>query len=341
MMLHVSSPARPPEVALPAQGNTPLRLLAVRVAIAAGLILGVAVMTWLDRAGYRDTSDDSVDFLDSLYYSTVSVTTTGYGDITPVSDSARLLTTFITTPARVIFLVLLVGTTLELLAARSVAAYRERRWRRHLRDHTILCGYGKRGRAAAEQLIGHGTPVDSLVAVDVDPAAVRTAGAHDIAAVEGDATQQLVLQHAGIKEARTVVVAVTGDDTAVLVSLTARELNSSCRIVAAVAEDENAHLMEQTGADAVVRGSTATGRLLAAGVSSPHLLTLLDDLLIPADGLKLFEREVSPEEAGPGGLGKVGAQVLGVVRDGELIQYDDPRLEELQPQDRLVCVGPT
>ena len=102
-----------------------LRVLAARIGIATGLILGVAMMTWLDRAGYRDTADDSVNFLDSLYYSTVSVTTTGYGDITPVSDSARLLTTFITTPARVIFLVLLVGTTLELLAG----ATRATRWR--------------------------------------------------------------------------------------------------------------------------------------------------------------------------------------------------------------------
>ena len=340
-MLQVSAPRRPPELILPARGSTPLRVLTTRIGIATGLILGVAVMTWLDRFGYRDTADDSVNFLDSLYYSTVSVTTTGYGDITPVSDSARLLTTFVTTPARVIFLVLLVGTTLELLAARSVAAYRERRWRRTLRDHTILCGYGKRGRAAAEELIGHGTAAGSLVAVDIDPAAVRAASANDIAAVEGDATQQSVLRHAGIEDASAVVVAVTGDDTAVLVSLTARELNSDCRIVAAVEEDENAHLMEQTGADGVVRGSTATGRLLAAGVTSPHMLTLLDDLLIPADGLKLFEREVTAEETGPDGLRKVDAQVLGVVRDGELIQYDDPRLTELRPADRLVCVGPT
>lgn len=340
IMLQVSAPPQPPELVLPERGGSPLRVLAARIGIATGLILGVAVMTWLDRAGYRDTADDSVNFLDSLYYSTVSVTTTGYGDITPVSDSARLLTTFVTTPARVIFLVLLVGTTLELLASRSVAAYRERRWRRTLRDHTILCGYGKRGRAAAEQLIGHGIPAESLVAVDSDPAAVRTASDHRIAAIEGDASQRAVLQHAGIESARTVVVAVTGDDTAVLVSLTARELNADCRIVAAVAEDENAHLMEQSGADAVVRGSAATGRLLASGVVSPHLLTLLDDLLVPADGLTLFEREVTAEEAEEG-LSGLDGHVLAIVRDGEFIQFDDPRCQELRADDRLVCVGPS
>jgi voltage-gated potassium channel len=299
----------------------------------------VAVMTWLDRDGYRDTSDDSVDFLDALYYSTVSVTTTGYGDITPVSDSARLLTTFVTTPARVIFLVLLVGTTLELLAARSVAAYRERRWRRHLRDHTIICGYGKRGIAAAEQLMERGTPLESLVVVDADPGSVRLAASHDIAAVEGDATEQSVLRHAGIDDARAVVVAVTGDDSAVLVSLTARELNPHCRIVAAVSEDENAHLIEQSGADAVVRGATATGRLLAAGVTSPHLLELLDDLLVTSTDLKLFEREVLPEEVGTDGLANVGYPVLAVVREDRLHRFDDPAAKDLRTGDRLVCVA--
>ena len=184
-------------------------------------------------------------------------------------------------------------------------------------------------------------PADSIVVVDIDPAAVRIASDHRIAAVEGDASQRAVLVHAGVESARTVVVAVTGDDTAVLVSLTARELNPDCRIVAAVAEDENAHLMEQSGADAVVRGSNATGRLLASGVVSPHLLTLLDDLLVAADGLKLFEREISAEEAGVTELSGLDVQVLGVVRDGELIQFHDPRCAELRTGDRLVCVGPS
>ena len=111
--------------------------------------------------------------------------------------------------------------------------------------------------------------------------------------------------------------------------------------MAAVGEDENAHLMEQSGADAVVRGSNATGRLLASGVVSPHLLTLLDDLLVAADGLRLFEREISAEEAGVTELSELDVQVLGVVRDGELIQFDDPGCAQLRLGDRLVCVGPT
>ena len=87
-------------------------------------------------------------FLDALYYATVSITTTGYGDITPVTTGTRLATTVIITPARILFLILLVGTTLEVLAEGSRQAVRQRSWRRRLHDYTIVCGYGTKGRSA-------------------------------------------------------------------------------------------------------------------------------------------------------------------------------------------------
>jgi voltage-gated potassium channel len=113
-----------------------------------------------------DPADDEVGLLDALYYSTVSVTTTGYGDVRPESDSARLFTTVLVTPARVLFLILLVGTTLEVLAERTRATYRLARWRRTLTDHVIFCGFGTKGRAAANTLPAHGFRPDRIVIVD-------------------------------------------------------------------------------------------------------------------------------------------------------------------------------
>ena len=71
-------------------------------------------------------------------------------------DSARLLTTLVITPTRVLFLILLVGTTVELLAARTRAGYRERHWRKGLKDHVIVCGFGTKGRSAVQAMIGSG-----------------------------------------------------------------------------------------------------------------------------------------------------------------------------------------
>lgn len=86
-------------VELPGIERGPLRHIAVRLGLAVGLITFVALLTYLGRDGYLDPDDESVSLLDAFYYSTVSITTTGYGDVRPVSDSARLVTTLLVTPA--------------------------------------------------------------------------------------------------------------------------------------------------------------------------------------------------------------------------------------------------
>ena len=162
-------------VELPGVVPGPLRRILWRVALALGLITFVALLTYLGRDGYVDPEDDSVSLLDAFYYSTVSITTTGYGDIRPVTDTARLVTTVLVTPARIVFLILLVGTTLELLAERSRQAYRRSRWRRTLKEHVIICGYGTKGRSAVRTLIGKGVPREQIVVLD-ESAEARASG---------------------------------------------------------------------------------------------------------------------------------------------------------------------
>ena len=112
-------------VRLPTAAVGPLRVLAVRLGVAIGLMLFVALVAYLGRDGYRDSAGGEVGALDAIYYATVSITTTGYGDITPVSDGTRLATILLVTPARILFLILLVGTTVELLAERTRRNIRE------------------------------------------------------------------------------------------------------------------------------------------------------------------------------------------------------------------------
>ena len=156
------------QISLPGEDASPLRKIGRRLLVALGLIVLVAMVTWIGRDGYFDPEDDSISLLDAFYYSTVTITTTGYGDVRPVTDEARLLTTIVVTPARVLFLILLVGTTLEILAERSRHAFRVRRWRKHLRDHTIICGYGTKGRSAAKTLRGRGIEAERIVVIDRD-----------------------------------------------------------------------------------------------------------------------------------------------------------------------------
>lgn len=332
----------PPSFAVPvdlpsAREHHALHRIAWRIAVALGCVAFVAVVTYLGRDGYADAAGGEISLGDAFYYATVSVTTTGYGDIRPESETARLLTTLLVTPARVLFLIVLVGTTLELLAERTRAAYRLTRWRKTLRDHTIVCGYGTKGQTAVHELRARGVEPSKVVVIDDRSEARERAVAAGLAAVAGDAGSVEVLRQAGAEHASAIVVAPDRDDAAVLITLTARELNPSATIVAAVREEENAHLLRQGGADNVITSSAAAGRLLAMGVRSPTVATVLEDLLVGGEGLDLMEHRV--ERDGMSYADVAGnAPVIAVVRGETTLRFDDPAAQRLRRGDHLICL---
>ena len=323
-------------VEFPGRPHGPVRNILMRLGVAVGLVLFVALLTYAGRDGYVDAAGDEVSLLDAFYYATVSITTTGYGDVRPVSDQARLLTTLLVTPARVLFLILLVGTTLEILAQRSRDAYRRARWRKTLNDHIIICGYGVKGRSALRTLLAKGVDPEEVVVIDEDAAAREHATAAGLTVVCGSAASTEVLRQAGITEARSIVVAVNRDDTAVLVTLTARELNPEATIVAAVREEENVHLLRQSGATSVVTSADAAGRLLGFAVSQPQITEVLEDLMRVGQGLDIAERDVGEDEGGSVAALGIGGPVVAVARGDELMRFDDPRAKSVQPGDRVV-----
>jgi len=171
----------------------PLRSVGVRVAIAVGALVLTVLLVYFDRGGYSDSSGAPLNFVACLYYATVTLSTTGYGDIVPVTDGARLVTALIITPLRVIFLIVLVGTTLEVLAESTRAQWRRRRWRRRMRDHTVIIGFSTKGRSAALTLINNGAPPGQIVVIDEERAALQHAKELDLVAVQGDGNRTRVL----------------------------------------------------------------------------------------------------------------------------------------------------
>jgi voltage-gated potassium channel len=321
----------------PSRSGSPARALGGRLLIALALVGLVTAVAYADRGGYRDL-DGSVSLLDCLYYATVSITTTGYGDIVPVSDSARLLTTFVVTPLRVLFLILLVGTTLEFLASATRANLRRRIWRRKLNDHTVICGFGTKGRSALSSLIGTGTGLDQIVVIDERPEAIEIATREGVTAVLGNAARRDVLTEAAVPEAVAVIVATDRDDTSVLVTLTARELAPNATITAAAREEDNVPLLRHSGANTVVTSASAAGRLLGLGTSAPEVVETLEDLLSSGSGIDLVAEMVGEAEAGPIAEAdrRCGGPVLMVYREGRALRRG--QLEEVKPGDKVVHV---
>lgn len=102
----------------------------------------------------------------------MSLSTTGYGDITPLSEHSRLINVLVITPLRVAFLIVLVGTTVETLTSASRQALKIQRWRNTVRDHTVVVGYGTKGRTAVHAMIGDGVKPSDIVVVDTEQTSV-------------------------------------------------------------------------------------------------------------------------------------------------------------------------
>lgn len=326
-------------VSIPEIADTPGRLIVKRVLMAMAALCLAVVVVYFDRGGYVGGGgpNGEMTLIDCIYYATVSLSTTGYGDVTPFAQQARLLNIIVITPLRVIFLILLVGTTLSVLTEQSRQALKIQRWRTAVRNHTVVVGYGTKGRSAVAAMLADEIDATDIVVVDTDPQALKAAVARGLVTVNGSATRSDVLKLAGVARARAVVVATDSDDTSVLVTLTARELAPNAKIVATVRESDNTHLLKQSGADSVVVSAETAGRLLGLATITPTVVGMMEDLLTPDEGFSIAERRVEDAEVG-GSPRHLSELVLGVVRKGQLIKVNEPEADALQTGDRLLYI---
>ncbi len=317
-------------------GDSLARRLGVRLALAGIIIVIVTLAVYVGGDGFVDNSHPGhrLTLVDSIYYAATSLTTVGYGDVVPVSSQARLLNSVLLTPIRLLFLVLFFGTAYEV----SVFFMRRAEERdvhdlnKRLDKHTIICGYGTTGRAAASTLISQGKPKEKIVIIDRNREAVDRAIADGFSAFLGDATEEDTLRHAAVHKAESVLVAPGRDDTAVLICLTVNDIEPDVNLVAAGMERENLKLLYQAGADRVIAPAVMGGRLMAAASETQSVPWYVEQLL-ETGWTDRLERAILPAEAG-----KTVQQlphfhdvlVLGISRAGDLLvdRLDTLRLQE-------------
>ncbi len=328
-------------VRLPEVARSPFWELTRRLLLAFAILGLTVALVYFDRDGYRDNGNpgEELGVVDAFYYATVTLSTTGYGDIAPYTKGARLINALAITPLRIGFLVLLIGTTLEVLANQGREMFRVSRWRKHMDQHVVVVGYGTKGRSAVATLLNNGMDKEDIVIVDPSSTALGEAHADGLAVVTGDATRREVLRRAGVARAKQVIITTDRDDSTVLSTLNVRQLNPDAYVVAAVRESGNVQLVRQSGADSVVTSSDAVGRMIGLSSLSPTLGEVMEDLLSYGEGLEVAERELLVPEVGkqPQSLPD---QVIAVVRDGRVHRYFDPAVTQLVRGDRLVVVRP-
>ncbi len=336
------SPRRPDRVTLRRRSALPVwAQIGWRASLVVGLVMLTIAVHWLERDGLRDNLDGHVGFLDVIYFTMISITTTGYGDIVPVSQEARLFDALIVTPIRIFFVLIFIGTAYNLVFRRSWEKWRMERIRRNLCNHLIIAGSGTSGAEALDELIALGERPQDIVVIDPKAAALERPDSLGCAVIQADATRDKTLQAVHIERARALVVSAGQDDTSILITLTARHLAPSLKISVAVRNEDNELLARQAGATTVINPVSFAGLLLAGSTHGAHIADYLADLASSSGRVRLAEREVAPDECGKPLSAIAKGLGVRVYRDGVPHGFWEPEANSLRPGDCIVEIVPT
>jgi voltage-gated potassium channel len=245
------------------------KILLVRVLVVFGVLFAVFLSFLLHRSGIEDSHGNNPGIIDLIYFTVITVTTVGYGDIVPVSAFAKLFDAFAVTVARFTVWIIVLRTTYELVLQKYLEAFKMKSLKKRLKNHVIVCGFGELGRAATEELMEKGFDKQQIVVLDSDPERSQEAADTDVAALCSDATRELSLSQADIKDAKYLIASAGRDDTNVLICLTARSMNPQLIIVCRVVENENVKLMKSSGANSVISPTKMAGTEIARVIHAP------------------------------------------------------------------------
>jgi voltage-gated potassium channel len=254
---------RPPRVA-----NPLLRFRLPGVLLAIVIVAGIAGYLLIDRW----------DLLDSFYMTIITISTVGYTEVHPQSPAGRIFTSAL--------IVVGVGTMLfgfgvfaEALTENNFGLYRRQRQLERqlsqLRDHFIICGYGRIGTQIAIEFDEHQVP---YAVVEQTPEALERLHNENRLHIEGDASSEDILKQAGIERARGLISAVDSDERSVYITLAARALNPALFIISRAGRPDSARRLELAGANRVISPYRMAGHRMAELAVHPALVDVLDTL---------------------------------------------------------------
>ena len=286
---------------------------------------------------------------DAFYMTVTTVATVGYGEIHPLSPRGRLFTVALIFGG--------VGTalyTVTLLATmivegglhRRLEQRRAARMLEHIKDHFIVCGYGRIGSIIAAELHQQGVP---LAVIERDPERVRQAVDRGWLALEADASREEVLAKAGIHRARGLITAVGTDAENVFTVLTARVMRPDLFIIARVESDDAEHKLRRAGADRVISPYQIGATQMVQTALRPAVVDFFH-LATSSDRLDLSMEQVHIKDDSPlanqtivdaGIRQRFGVIVVGIKRAGGGMDFNPPPEAVMRSGDELVVLGRT
>ncbi|MGH6707297.1 MAG: potassium channel family protein, partial [Sphingomicrobium sp.] len=243
----------------------------IRIALLFGLLAFIITVHWIEKDAFQDKLDGHMSFSDIIYFTMISATTTGYGDIVPVTERARLFDALVVTPIRVFLILILAGTAYTFVIKRTWNKWIMQKLQRTLTGHTIVAGFGNSGSEAVGELIQRGHDPRQIVVLDVNDAALERAEALGCAVIDCDATRDSAMEAVRVKEAKSVIISAGRDDTSILICLTARHLAPKVPISVVVRAGDNEFPAKAAGATTVINPVSFAGLLLAGSTEGASI----------------------------------------------------------------------
>jgi voltage-gated potassium channel len=282
--------------------------------------------------------------LDASFMTLITISTVGYEEVHQLSIAGKLFSATLILGG-IGAMLWVFGIVTEILSTGALAEYR--RWRslesrrKALRNHFIICGYGRMGSQVAKEFDEQGV---AMVIIDHNPESIMRLRREGRVFVEGDASSEEVLREAGIERARGLISAVDSDERAVYIVLAARALNPQLYILSRAGMPDSIRRLELAGAHRVISPYRMAGRQIVQLALRPNLVNMMESLL--QGGLGVEEVVVGETSSLLGrtlqeaGLLKPGrSHVLALRRQGGELHINPEPETRLQGNDLLIALG--
>jgi voltage-gated potassium channel len=310
------------------------------------IIAAIATVIGIGCTGYMTVA--GAPLFESVYMALTTITTIGYGEIIPLGRAGRIFNIFYIVIGVATVLVAFGVLTQAMIELELSGYFQKRRRRRminNLKSHFIVCGYGRVGRSASEELKKSGVPI---LVVDKSEERVERAIQAGLLAVAADSTRDEVLRDVGIDRARGLIAALSTDADNTYLILTAKALNPLLPVATRVSEEESERKLRRAGADVVFAPYTITGQRLSQSLLKPHVNEFIDfttgndmglDIRIEQVQVSATSEYVSKSLRQAQLRAELGVIVLAIRKVSGQMIFNPPADAEIGAGDHLIVMG--
>ena len=287
--------------------------------------------------------------IDAIYMTVITITTVGYGEVRPLGPIDKIFTSLF-----IIFSFFILGYVISvvteyLLSKNNIGNLRKNRVQKKvdsLKDHVIVCGFGRNGKQAAQKLLDYKQP---FVIIEKNESIVERISDDNMLIIFGNANEDEILIKAGIERARSIICALPSDADNLFIVLSARQINGKLKIISRATEETSSRKLKLAGADNVIMPDKIGGDHMASLVVVPDLVEFLDNLTVSGEDDSINVEQVPFEKICADGeelaiadldlRRKTGCSIIGYKSpNGEYIVNPEPSLI-LKKGSKLILIG--